>query len=727
MSVRQIDRPQAAGPGRSMPERLAVWSARRRVLVLVLWLLLTLLTYASSYLVPAHEIADADFLSGESAVAERAVDDTEFDEGLWETVLVQTREGGLDRETGTSIGDELRDRYTALGGVLDVRGPEFSGDGRSMMLSVELDRGRGAERRDPVEVVQPMLDATAATQSAHPGLRIEQVGAGSIRKDFAVQDAEDLRRAELISLPITLVILLAAFGAFAAAGVPLLLGLTAVGAALGISGLVSWLVPISAFQMSLVLLIGLAVAVDYSLFFVRRQREELAAGHGVLDALRRTAATSGRAVVVSGIAVVVAVAGMFLTGSALFDSLAVGTIVVVVIAVLGSLTVIPAALALLGDRVASRRRWRSPGESRLWNAVLRPALRAPALTVVCGLALVGAMIAPIAGLRLEMPTDDHLPSSYTVVQTRIRLVEAFPGEGSSHTVVVQADPADSGAVREALATLMRRATASGEFSAVDEPRITTSVDGRTTRMYVPFPHRVDSPEAERNLHLLRTDLAPTALSVIPGATWAVGGATAFSGDVSRLVEQRLPVVIGFVLLLSLVVMLLAFRSIVLAAVTTVLNLLSVLASFGVLAFTFQNAWAEDLLGFESSGFVVAWVPVILFVVLIGLSMDYNVFILSRIREPLRRGEPLRDAIRHGITSSAGVVTSAAVVMVAVFAVFATLSTLEMKQLGVGLAVAILVDVTVVRALLLPGLLALLGRTPWREHRVLRRFPAAAHD
>lgn len=710
-----------------------MWSAKRRILVIVLWLLLTTLTYASSYLVPAHEIEDADYLNGESAVAERLVDNAKFDEGAWESVLVQARDGSLDRAAGAAVSKELTSSYHALGTVLSIEGPEFADDGKSMMLSVELDRGTGAERKDPSDIVQPMLDTTEAVEARHPELQIEQVGAGSIRKDFAIQDAKDMRRAELVSIPITLAILLVAFGALAAAGVPLLLGLTAVAAALGISGLVSSLVPVSAFQLSLVLLIGLAVAVDYSLFYVRRQREERAAGRSMHEALLRTAATSGRTVIVSGVAVAVAVAGMFFTGSALFNSLAIGTIVVVAIAVLGSLAVIPATLALLGDKVNTPRipllwrRTRISGESRIWNVVLRPALNAPGSTVLLGLALVGVLIAPIADLRLEMPTDDHLPQSYTVVQTRIRLVEAFPSEGSSHTVAVDADPAQREQVRAALTDLMGKATAGGGFSAVDEPRITTSVDGRITRMYVPFPNRVDSPEADQTLRTLRTDLAPAALSGISGATWAVGGATAFSSDVSHVVEERLPLIIGFVLLLSLVVMLLAFRSVIIAAVTTVLNLLSVLASFGVLTFTFQNTWAEDLLGFQSGGFVVAWIPVILFVVLIGLSMDYNVFILSRIREPLHHGRGLRDSIRHGIASSAGVVTSAAVVMVAVFAIFATLSTLEMKQLGVGLVIAILVDITIIRALLLPGILVLLGKSPWKEHKALRRIPSVTHE
>ncbi|MEU8258095.1 MMPL family transporter [Micromonospora inaquosa] len=742
MGVKEINQPLPRPPGlvgegnpavpRGLAERLAMWSARRRVLVLVLWLLLTLTAYASSFLVPGTAIQDADYLDGESAVAERAVDTAEFDEGAMETVLIQSRSGTLDRSTGTAVAEELKRAYGGVG-VLTVRGPNFSTDNRSAMLSVELDRGRGEDRKEPIEVVEPMLDATASVQKAHGDLRIEQIGAGSIRKDFSIQDAKDFRRAELISIPITLVILLIAFGALAAAGIPLLLGLTAVGAALGISGLVSALVPISPFQSSLVMLLGLAVGVDYSLFYVRRQREERAAGRSLHEALLRTAATSGRAIIVSGVAVAIAAAGMYFTNSALFDSLATGTILVVLMAVLGSLTVVPAMLALLGDKVNSPRiplLWRrsqAASESRIWNTILRPVLKSPSLTVLLGLVLIGLMTAPVAGMKLQMPTDDQLPKSYPIVQTRDRLVAAFPGEGSSHTVVVEADPASAEQVRTAMADLMARAGATGQFSAVDDPRITTSVDGRITRMFVPFPQRVDSPEAEQTLQLLRTELAPAALGGIPGATWAVGGSTAFSSDVSSALRERLPLIAGFVLLLSLIVMLLAFRSIIIAAVTTVLNILSVAASFGILTLVFQNTWAEDLLGFDSSGFVVAWIPVILFVVLIGLSMDYNVFILSRIREPLHRGADLRDSVRHGIASSAGVVTSAAMVMVAVFAVFATLSTLEMKQLGVGLAIAILVDITIIRALLLPGILMMLGKAPWKEHKALRRVPSVAHE
>jgi RND superfamily putative drug exporter len=326
-----------------------------------------------------------------------------------------------------------------------------------------------------------------------------------------------------------------------------------------------------------------------------------------------------------------------------------------------------------------------------------------------------------------MPSDEDLPRSYPVVRTLHEVVKAFPSESTSHVVVVEAPAAQHDRVVSALTELNTRARTAGGFAVSEEAKTASSVDDRVTKMYVAVPDEANSPEAERTLDRLRTDLIPATVGQIPGAVWAVGGPTAFNSDFSSVQEERLPFVVGFVVLLCLVVMLVAFRSFLIALVTGLLNLISVGAAYGVLVLIFQNDWAESVLGFESNGAIVSWIPLILFVVLFGLSMDYHVFVLSRIREAVARGEEVRDAVRSGIVRSAGVVTSAAVIMVAVFALFATLSTLEMKQLGVGLAVAILLDATVVRGLLLPGFLALLGRPAWREVSFLRRLPSVAHD
>jgi RND superfamily putative drug exporter len=531
----------------------------------------------------------------------------------------------------------------------------------------------------------------------------------------------------VLSLPVTLVILIVAFGALLAAAVPVLLALTSVAAALGLSALTSHLLPVTDTTSSVVLLIGMAVGVDYSLFYVRRAREERAKGRTPLDAVEIAAATSGRAVVISGCTVAVAMAGMFLSGSAIFSSLALGAILVVAVAVLGSITVLPAVLAKLGRWVDRprvpllHRLMLRPGRApRLWPALLRPTLRRPALALVLGSGVLLLLAVPALGMRTSLGSTDDLPRSIPAVQTYDRLTAAFPSKGASDVVVVRAAPEQAAAVRTALGDLSGRAAIDPHFAPSGRPQIDVSSDGRTSQMSVAIRDGADTPGGREALTVLRTRLIPDTVGRVPGAAVAVTGDTAASVDFSKLLSDRLPVVVGFVLVLTFLLMLWTFRSVVIAATTIGLNLLSVAAAYGLLVLVFQHTWAEGLLDFRSTGTIVAWLPMFLFVVLFGLSMDYHVFVVSRIRELAMRGMPTRDAVRQGIIGSAGAVTSAAVVMVAVFAIFATLSAPEFKQMGVGLAAAVLIDATLVRAVLLPAAMTLLGRWNWWAPALLRR-------
>ncbi|MER5739407.1 MMPL family transporter [Streptomyces sp. NPDC002262] len=723
-----------AAPPRGFVERTAAWSMAHRKTTILLWIVAVALAYAASLVTGVRAQEDADNLTGQAAVAERMLDGADFADDGVERVLIQARGGTLPAATADAVVDSLRQRYAAVDEVTRVGEPIPSEDGRSVLLPVTLDLGSGDEKKKPKNVVGPMLEATAAEQAARADLRVEQLGKGSVTKELSTQLGADFQRAELISVPVTLVILLVAFGALLAAGLPVLLGITSVVFAFGLAGVTSLLVPVNDNQASLILLMGLAVGVDYSLFYIRRRREERALGESPEAALRIAAATSGRAVLVSGLTVAIAMAGMFLSGSMLFSSLALGTVLVVLVAVLGSLTVLPAALAGIGDKIDRPRiplLWRRAAavgkESRLWAAVLRPVLKAPGVSLVIGLVAMLALAAPALDMKLKMPGDEDLPRSYAIMQTYDRVVEAFPSEGTSHEVVVEADEASTGEVGRLLTGLHEKAMATGRFAASEKPDLAVSEDGRVSRLELHVKGEAGDPDAKETLTLLRSRLAPEALEGADVDRWAVGGATAFSTDFSQTLEDRLPMVIGFVTLLCLGIMLLAFRSVALALLTGVLNVLSVAAAYGILVLVFQNEWAESLLGFDSNGAVVSWLPLILFVVLYGLSMDYHVFVLSRIREGVKLGGSTHVAVRHGILTSAGVVTTAATIMVAVFAVFATLSTLEMKQLGVGLAVAIILDATVIRGVLLPAALTLLGDRAWREPRWLRRLPAISHD
>jgi RND superfamily putative drug exporter len=537
---------------------------------------------------------------------------------------------------------------------------------------------------------------------------------------------KDFQRAELFSIPVTLLILLVAFGALIAAGVPLLLALSAVAAAIGLSTAASHLVPAVETANSVILLIGLAVGVDYSLFYLRREREERARGRGHLDAVEIAAATSGRAVVVSGLAVIIAMAGLYLAGDFVFSSLATGAILVVAVAVIGSLTVLPAVLAKLGrwvDRPRVPLLWRltaRSGAPRLWPILLRPALRRPAITLAVSVTALLLLAAPALDMKLRFPGDEDLPRTTAVMQAYDRLTAAFPSTGTSHLVAVVAPAERAGEVRSALEALAARTQGDPLFARDELTEVRVSPDGRTSYLDIATPYAGGSDEAVRALHKLREDLVPATLGTVAGAEYAVGGFVAFNEDYADHIAQKLPLVMGVVMALTFLVMMLTFRSVVVAATSILLNLLSAVASYGLVQLVFGGTWAEGLLGFQSINAVVSWLPLFLFVVLFGLSMDYHVFVVSRIREAVLRGVPNREAVATGIVGSAGVVTSAAAVMVAVFAIFATLSMIDMKQLGVGLAAAILIDATIIRAVVLPSLMTLLGDANWWAPTFLRR-------
>jgi putative drug exporter of the RND superfamily len=440
--------------------------------------------------------------------------------------------------------------------------------------------------------------------------------------------------------------------------------------------------------------------------------------------------------VVSGVAVVISMAGMFLAGDDIFTSFAIGSILVVTVSVLGSLTVLPALLAKLGrwvDRPRIPFLWRltaarqgADTRPRFWSAVLRPALRYPAVTLVLSVSALVALAVPAFGMALKLPGIADVPRTTPVMQAYDRMTAAFPSTGAQHVVVVEAPADEQGQVKAALGTLAARTGADPLFAHDRDPELTVSADGTVTMLTIGTPYRSGTPDGQRSLDRLRTDLVPATVGQVPGARYGVTGEIAGTGDYARHVRQSLPIVVGFVLLLTFLVMAWTFRSVVVALTAIALNMLSVGAAYGLLTLVFQHTWAEKLLDFRSNGGVTAWLPLFLFVVLFGLSMDYHVFVVSRIREARLAGASTREAVAQGITRSAGVVTSAAVVMVGVFAIFGTLSTLDMKQLGVGLASAILIDATIIRAVVLPALMTLLGEANWWAPRFLRpRVPVPA--
>src|SRR6266536_1032326 len=663
---------------RPLTVRIARWSATHPWRAMALWVVFVAACIAMGNIAGTNQAQDSgDF--GETARAEQRIKDGHFPtDPTVERVLVTSRSGGLDRATARAAMDETARRMRALSGVTKVEGPIPSPDGGTMMLSVSMagDPDTAADR------VQPLLDTTAAVQRDYPTLRVEEVGRASIDKGLSATIGKDFQRAELFSLPVTLAILLVAFGALIAAGVPVLLAMSAVGSAIGLSAGASHLIPAQDAVSSVILLIGMAVGVDYSLFYLRREREERARGAGHLDAVEIAAATSGHAVVVSGVAVMISMAGMFLW------------------------------------RLTASRQGVAP-RNRFWSALLRPALRYPVVTLVLSAGALVALAVPALGMNLKLPGIQDIPRTTPAMQAYDRMTTAFPSTGTQHVVVVRAAAGQAGQVKATLDELAARAKTDPLFAHDRQPELTTSPDGTVTLLAIGTPYNTGTADGQRSLDRLRGDLVPSTVGQLSGVEYAVTGPIAGTGDYSQHVKEKLPLVVGFVLLLTFLVMAWTFRLVVVALTAIVLNMLSVAAAYGLLVLVFQHTWAEKLLDFRSNHGVVSWLPLFLFVVLFGLSMDYHVFVVSRIREAVAAGVPNREAVAQGITRSAGVVTSAAVVMVGVFAIFGTLSTLDMKQLGVGLASAILIDATIIRAVVLPSLMTLLGKANWWAPRFMR--------
>ncbi len=710
-------------------ERLGRWSSEHRAKAIILWLALLLVAVVAGSS-GAKMLSTSGESSGDSAKAERLLENGGFDQQAAEQVLLQARgAGSIDSRPGRAAAREVAAAVVATHRVTHVRNPfaagndgQVSRDRRSALVLFSMKgEAKTADKR-----VQPVLDAVAAVARTHPQLRIEQFGAASATKALNDTVGKDFNRAERMSIPLTFLILWLAFAALVAALLPLALALSAIVIAGGLVALTSHALPIDADAKSMILLIGLAVGVDYSLFYFRRAREERAGGVSNQEAVALASATSGKAVLTSGLTVVVAMAALFLTGLGTFVGMAEATALVVAVAMLGSLTVLPALLSALGDRVERGRipwlgRWlerrRTGGESRAWAAVIRPALRYPLVTILLAAGFLVLLAVPAVHLKTASPGVGDLPRNLAIIKTYDRIEHAFGANPVPAQVVVSATNVDAPRVRAEIATLEREALASGQMH---EPfTIDTSPDRTLARIGIPLVGDGTNTASQNALRTLRSSIVPRTVGAV--GTAYVTGPTARSVDFNRRLSSRTPYVFAFILGLAFLLLLWTFRSLVIPLTAIALNLLSVGAAYGVLVSVFQGGWGIVHVNGVQHGPIAAWLPLFLFVILFGLSMDYHVFILSRIREGHDQGLNTRQAIRSGITHSAGVITSAAIVMVAVFATFATLSVTSMKQLGVGLAVAIFLDATVVRGLLRPAVMTLLGERNWYRPRWLERL------
>ena len=698
--------------------RAARWSAAHRRAVVLGWLAFVIVAFAIGSAAGMVTLTSSEGWNGQSQLALTTLARQFPRDRASEEVVIENPTAPLAGTDYRAVSD-LVARLSRTPSVAAIRSPlafgnagQISRNDRAMLVTFQITGDPDTAQNR----VAPALAATAAVQRAYPHLFIGELGDASSVKAINKVISDDFHRAEVTALPVELFILVVAFGALVAAGVPLLLGFTAVLAALGVTELVSHLLHVSNAITSVILLIGLAVGIDYSLFYVRRAREERAHGRTPAAALQAAAATSGRAVLISGLTVIIAMTGMFLMGSQIFTSFGIGTVLVVAIALVGSLTVLPAVLSKLGDgidrgKVPGVQGLRAkPGESRFWAAIVGVVLRWPFVWGAAAVALLVALAIPAFSLHTVSSGIQGLPRNLPARQVYDHIQQEFPGGAVPEVVVVSARDVTSPQVTAGIASLERKALQTGRMF---EPiTVDVSASHQAARISVPLAGTGTNAASIKSLALLRGSVIPATIGRVPGVTVHTTGTTGLTVDFNNSMKAHAPIVFVWVLGLAFLLLLPTFRSIVIPLTAIVLNLLSVGAAYGVLVLIFQQGHLQSLLGFTSVGGVTNWLPLFLFVILFGLSMDYHVFILSRVREGRDHGMNNEDAVAHGIKATAGVVTSAAAIMVGTFAIFATLDQIDFKMVGVGLAAAILIDATVIRAVLLPATMKLLGDWNW---------------
>jgi uncharacterized membrane protein YdfJ with MMPL/SSD domain len=728
-------RPHALGwRPRGLAARAGVWSARHRKVAIWGWLAFVLAAFMIGAGVGTKTLDNSEAGVGESGRADGTLRNAS-PKHADEMVLIQSESAKASDPSFRAAAADVQRRLSAVPHTQAFESPyapdnrgNISSDGHSALLRFQI-AGDDTEAQDRVG---PALEGVAATQAAHPGFTVGEFGDASSGKQIEEVISHDFGKALITSLPITLLILLVAFGAVVAASVPLLLALTAVLATIGLIGPISHLGNgVDSSINEVILLIGLAVGVDYSMFYLRREREEREGGRNEDASLAAAAATSGRAVMISGFTVMIAMSGMYLAGAPTFQSFATGTILVVAVAVLGSLTVLPAILSWLGDRVEkggvpiiSKMSW-IPRESGVWSRVVDRVLRHPVLAILVAGGVLVVLAIPAFSLHTANQSVESLPQDLGTIKTYNKIQAAFPGGPIPAVVAVAASDVSAPQVQQAIGRLRERAAASDNF----EQPVTTEInrDGTVERIEIPLVGDGSDSSSNRALAELRDDLIPATLGQVPDVTADVTGYTAGSKDFNDTLKSHVPLVFAFVLTAAFLLLLFTFRSIVIPLKAILLNLLSVGAAYGIIVWIFQKGHLESFLSFRSDGAITSWMPLFLFVILFGLSMDYHVFILTRIREGYDRGMGTDEAVAHGIKTTAGVVTSAAVVMVAVFAIFATLSLLVFKELGVGLGAAVLIDATLIRGVLLPASMKLLGDWNWYLPRWLEWLPRVSPE
>jgi RND superfamily putative drug exporter len=729
-------------------EGLAGASARRPWLVVAAWLVILIVAgaYAAGALGDAVS-TDITFSNNpDSTVGLAKIDEAGLDEeaSIGETIVIRSFDGTTvddpafaDKASETvATVRSLIDDWRADAG-LEPEPPLSASHTPSVISYFELNQFNvpgidslvSKDRQKliiPVSFLPAFLDDVeidrylAALEELSRDDRFEVVSAGtlSINERYSAIAEEDLIQGEMIGLPIALIILVLVFGALLAPVLPLALAVVSIGIALGVVALLGQVLSLNLFIQNMVTMIGLAVGIDYALFVVERYREERVAGYDRVRAIERAGATSSKAVVFSGITVVLALAGVILIPTNLFQSLGLGAVVVVVIAVLANLTLLPALLALLGDRINWPRRRASGGfdpehaterqaYTGFWGGITRRVIARPVVSAVVATVLLLALAVPVLDIETGFVGPSSMPNSDVRRAYDLLKTEFSAGLLSPVEIVIQGDRE---ALEPALADLQKTMEASGDIAPLTGAPV-WSEDNRTAVLSTTLLVPGDTEEAYDVIRWLRGEALPDTIGAAGGEAWVTGD-PAFNLDFITMVTDYTPWVFAFVLSLSFVLLLLAFRSVVVPITAIIMNLLSVGAAYGLMVLVFQKGVMADALGLTQTPIIESWIPIFLFCILFGLSMDYHVFLLSRIREHFDLTGRNRESVAVGLRATAKIITGAALIMVVVFAAFATGRMVMLQQIGFGLAVAVFIDATVIRSVLVPSVMVLIGDRNW---------------
>jgi uncharacterized membrane protein YdfJ with MMPL/SSD domain len=561
----------------------------------------------------------------------------------------------------------------------------------------------------------------------NPDFAVFITGTDTLNHDFNELSQHDLKTGELqFGLPAALIVLVLVFGAVVAGLVPLFMALVSIVAALGLTALLAQGFGVSVFIVNMITGMGLALGIDYSLFIVSRYREERGRGREQLEGIAASGATASRAVLFSGTAFVVAMLGMLIVPSSIMQSLATGAILVGIASMLAALTLLPALLGLIGDRVnalripfiGSRAITETNPEGKFWRRIVEAVQRQPVVSLVLAVGLLLALASPILGMHIGARGVASLPDRFASKQGFQELQRSFPGSTANPAEIVVAQGAADPAARTALVRLQRELAADPRFG---QGQILRSPSGDEALLTVPVRGDSAGDPARDAVRDLRARLIPQAFDGT-GATVYVGGDTAENVDYVHFLSAPAPYVVMLVLVLTFLLLTIVFRSIVISATAVALNLLSVGAAYGLLVLVFQHGVGAGLFGFSHASTIEAWVPLFLFSVLFGLSMDYQVFLLSRIRERYVQSGDTRDAVAWGVSSTARLITGAALIIVVVFIGFAMGDLIMFQQMGFGVAVALLIDATIIRSVLVPAAMTILGKWNWYLPSWLRWLP-----